>query len=101
MLGEVEVGDEDPEFLDGPGPDIGMGENETLLFEAFEPDRDRFLSLLILDRNRDFVLSFCSGLVPVNDPRAEDGPTEDEFAAVFGVAFPEALFALAWSLNFF
>ena len=101
VFGEVEVGDEEPEFLDGPGPAIGMGEKETLLFDAFDPARDRFL-FLILDKNRDVVLpSFFSGLVPMNDPRAEDGPTEAELGAWSGVAFPDALFALAWSLNFF
>jgi hypothetical protein len=98
VFGEIEVGDEEPEFLDEAGPAIGIGEKETLLFDAFDPDRDRFL---MLDRNRDVVPSFFSGLLPVNDPRAEDGPTEAELGAGSGVAFPEALFALAWSLNFF
>jgi len=94
VFGEVDVGDEEPEFLDGPGPAIGMGEKETLLFDAFDPDLDRFL-FLILDRNRDAVPFSFSGLLPVNDPRAEDGPTEAELGAWSGVAFPEALFALA------
>jgi hypothetical protein len=107
VFGEIEVGEEEPEFLDEAGPAIGIGEKETLLFDAFDPDRDRFL-FLMLERNRDVVPSFFSGLLPVNDPRAEDGPTEAEdgpteaeLGAGSGVAFPEALFALAWSLNFF
>lgn len=100
VFGDVEVGDEDPEFLDEAGPAIGMGENETLLFDAFDPDRDRFL-FLILERNRDAVPFSFSGLLPVNDPRAEDGPIEAELGVWSGVALPEALFALAWSLNFF
>jgi hypothetical protein len=98
VFGEIEVGEEEPEFLDEAGPAIGIGEKETLLFDAFDPERDRFL---MLDRNRDVVPSFFSGLLPVNDPRAEDGPIEAELGAWSGVAFPEALFALAWSLNFF
>jgi hypothetical protein len=98
VFGEIELGEEEPEFLDEAGPAIGIGEKETLLFDAFDPDRDRFL---MLDRNRDVVPSFFSGLLPVNDPRAEDGPIEAEVGAWSGVAFPEALFALAWSLNFF
>lgn len=80
VFGEIEFGDEEPDLLDGPGPAIGMGENETLLFDAFDPDRDRFL-FLMLERNRDVVPSFFSGLLPVNDPRAEDGPIEAELGA--------------------
>lgn len=95
----MEVGDDVPEFLDDPGPGAGMGEKETLLFDAFDPDRDRFL-FLILERNREAVLpSFFSGLVLLNDPRADEGPT-DEGGAGSGVAFPEE-FALTCSLNFF
>jgi len=72
-FGELEVGDEEPEFLDGAAPAMGIGEKETLLFDALDPDRERFL---ILDKNRDVVPSFFSGLVLLNEPRADDGPPD-------------------------
>jgi hypothetical protein len=97
VFGELEVGDDEPEFLDGPDPAVGIGENETLLLEALDPDRDRFL---ILDKNREVVPSFFSGLALLNDPRAEEGPTEAGLGVGSGVAFP-AEFAFACSLNFF
>lgn len=99
VFGESEVGDDEPEFLDGPGPAGGTGEKETLLLEAFDPDRDRFLMLefLILDKNREVVLSFFSGLVLLKDPRADEGPTDEEAGcsgAAAAAEFPEA-FAFA------
>ena len=90
VFGEAEVGDDEPEVLGG----AGMDEKDTLLLDAFDPERDRFL---ILDKNRDVVPSFFSGFGAELGARAEDGPPETES----GVAFPEALFAFAWSLNFF
>jgi hypothetical protein len=93
--GEMEVGDDDPEFLDG----AGIVEKETLLLEALDPDRDRFL---ILDRNREVVPSFFSGFALL-EPAI--GCVDEPLAVIeLGVAVPAvaaALLALAWSLNFF
>jgi hypothetical protein len=98
VTGDEEVGDEEPEFLDGPG--AGMVENETLLLEALEPDRDRFL---ILDKNREVVPSFFSGLGgPVMVTRDEEPAPAPAPVIELGVAEPELLlFALTCSLNFF
>jgi len=111
VIGEEEVGDEEPLLRDG----AGMVENETDLLLALEPERDRFL---ILDRNREVVPSFFSGFEgPVMVNREDEGPAPDVpngpgpgAVMELGVAVPEAgallalafaLLALAWSLNFF
>jgi hypothetical protein len=90
----MDVGDDEPEFLEDPGPAAGIAEKDTLLFDALDPDRDRFL-FLILDKNRDALPSFFSGLVLLNEPRAEEGPPETGAGVGSGVAFPDALFAFA------